>query len=351
MLHTTLLRLSLAAGTWLIAASAVWAEDMEAPAPIPDPLLVNAGDTQDGRGTLSITFENDVFTGRDDGYTNGVRASWTTGADDIPLLLEPLARAIPSFPVEGRKRVSYAIGQSMFTPRDVSTTALQTSDRPYAGWLYGTVGLISDTGRQYDTLELTLGMVGPASLAEPTQKFVHEHITDSPRPMGWHHQLDNEPGIIVSYDRKWRSYYQFSALGHGVDFTPHMGASLGNIQTDARVGATFRIGRNLPTDYGPPRIRPSISGSDFFIPTRRLGWYLFAGTEGRFVARNIFLDGNTFSDSHSVDKENWVGDVQFGLAVTYKDWRAAYTHVMRTREYETQVNPETFGAFTISHQF
>lgn len=360
------------------ASSALAQSTTQAPQPIPDPMspaaryqpapkaetpqavidpLNQPQNTQeetlaaDERGTLSVTFENDVFSGRDDGYTNGVRASWTTGADKIPFILKPIANAIPTFPVDGKKRVSYAFGQSMFTPNDITVSALQVDDRPYAGWTYGSIGLISDTGSQYDTLELTLGMIGPASLAEPTQEFVHDNITDSPHPMGWHHQLDNEPGIILNYERKWRSYYQFSALGHGVDFTPHLGGALGNVQTDARAGATVRVGRNLPSDYGPPRIRPSVSGSDFFIPTKGFGWYLFAGAEGRYVARNIFLDGNTFSDSHSVEKENWVGDIQMGLAMTYDDWRLAYTHVFRTREYETQDNAETFGAFTVSHQF
>lgn len=321
------------------------------PEPVADPIPDGQTERNDKKGTLSFTFENDVFTGRDDGYTNGVRASWTTAADNVPLLLRPIANAIPSFPHEGTKRVSYAIGQSMFTPNDIEAYSLQPDDRPYAGWLYGSVGLISDTGSQYDTLELTLGVVGPASMGKQTQRFIHEYVTDSPEPHGWYHQLDNEPGIVLSYDRKWRSYYQFSAFGHGVDFTPHAGASLGNVLTDAKLGATVRIGRNLPSDYGPPRIRPSVSGSDFFIPTKGFSWYLFAGTEGRYVARNIFLDGNTFSDSHSVDKEHWVGDIQMGLAMTYNDWRVAYTHIMRTREYETQEEAETFGAFTISHQF
>jgi lipid A 3-O-deacylase len=305
----------------------------------------------DERGTLSITYENDIFSGRDDGYTNGFRASWTTGADKVPFALRPFANAIPFFPDDGQKRISYALGQSMFTPNDIEAYSLQPNDRPYAGWLYGTVGLVSDTGTQYDTLELTLGMVGPASLAHPTQRLVHQHITGSPEPRGWTHQLDNEPGIVLSYDRKWRSFYQFSALGHGVDFTPGVGAAIGNVMTDAKMGATIRIGRNLPSDYGPPRVRPALSGSDYFIPTRGLGWYLFAGAEGRYVARNIFLDGNTFSDSHSVDKENWVGDIQTGIAVTYNNWRVAYTHIFRSKEYDTQSEAESFGAFTVSTQF
>ncbi|MCH2547865.1 MAG: lipid A deacylase LpxR family protein [Alphaproteobacteria bacterium] len=303
------------------------------------------------KGTLSFTLENDVFSGNDDGYTNGFRASWTTAADKMPFLLAPIAKSIPMFPVNGDKRVSYGFGQSMFTPNDIEAYTLQPNDRPYAGWLYGSVGLVSDTGTQFDTLELTLGVVGPASLAKQTQRAVHEYITDSPEPHGWYHQLENEPGIILSYDRKWRSFYQFSALGHGVDFTPGVGASVGNVMTDAKMGATVRFGRNLPSDYGPPRVRPALSGSDFFIPTKGFSWYVFAGAEGRYVARNIFLDGNTYQDSHSVDKEHWVGDVQTGIALTFQEWRVAYTHVFRTREYETQKDAESFGAFTVSTQF
>lgn len=347
-------------GTLFTANPALGQTPPPAPLPLIDPLKAAEEDKAGGNkaddmshddGTFSLTFENDIFTGRDDGYTSGVRGSWTTGADKIPFLLRPIANAIPTFPKEGNKRVSYGFGQSMYTPDDIKLYDLQPEDRPYAGWLYGSVGLISDTGSQYDTLELTLGVVGPASLAKHTQRLVHQNITDSPEPRGWYHQLDNEPGIIVSYDRKWRSFYQFSALGHGVDFTPHMGASLGNVLTDVKTGATVRIGRNLPADYGPPRIRPSLAGSDYFIATRGLGWYLFAGVEGRYVARNIFLDGNTFSDSHSVDKEHWVGDIQTGFAVTYNRWRIAYTHVFRSREYETQDEAESFGAVTFSRQF
>ena len=80
---------------------------------------------------------------------------------------------------------------------------------------------------------------------------------------------------------------------------------------------TIRIGDDLPNNYGPPRIRPSLPGSDFFVNRDKLGWYLFAGFECRLVGRNIFLDGNTFSDSHSMDKRYLVGDFQTGVALTY----------------------------------
>lgn len=68
-------------------------------------------------------------------------------------------------------------------------------------------------------------------------------------------------------------------------------------------------------------------------------------------ARNIFLDGNTFRDSRSVDKEPLVGDLQFGIAVTWRNVRLSYTHVLRTREFKTQGEADDFGAFSLSVRF
>ena len=93
------------------------------------------------------------------------------------------------------------------------------------------------------------------------------------------------------------------------------GASLGNIWTGANVGLTVRLGQDLSVDFGPPHIRPNLSGPGSFDSARPFAWYLFAGAEGRLVARNIFLDGNTVADSHSVTKERLVGDFPVGLAV------------------------------------
>ena len=78
-----------------------------------------------------------------------------------------------------------------------------------------------------------------------------------------------------------------------VDFIPRIGAALGNVAIYADVGGTARIGKNLRDDFGPPRPRPALPGSEAFIGDGSFGWYLFAGVDGQAVGRNIFLDGNT----------------------------------------------------------
>lgn len=303
-------------------------------------------------GTLSLVFENDLFYDTDRNYTNGVRAAWLSAPAGTPAWARDAVRWFPLFPDSGTVRTSYAVGQNMYTPDDIALRDPPLDDRPYAGWLYGSIGLIAETGRRLDQLELTLGVVGPASLAEQTQKFIHE-ITDSQEPRGWDTQLENEPGVVLTYQRSWRGFVSesVSGFGFGFDATPHVGGALGNVFTYANAGLMLRFGQRLPLDYGPPRIQPSLPGSGFFVPQDGFGWYLFAGVEGRAVARNIFLDGNTFRDSRSVDKEPLVGDLQFGIALTWSNVRLSYTHVLRTREFETQDEADDFGAFSLSVRF
>lgn len=304
---------------------------------------------EDDKGIFSLVVENDSFADSDRDYTNGVRLSWLSAEEGMPHWARAAANVLP-LASDGNKRISIAAGQNMYTPRDISIRTPLPNDHPYAGWLYGSIGMVSDTGNTLDNVMLTVGVVGPLSFARQTQSFVHR-VIDSEHPVGWNNQLKNEPGIILTYERKWRGIYEFSPFGVGVDVTPHVGMNLGNINTDASVGATLRLGYDLPADYGPPRIRPSLPGSDFFIPTKELGGYLFTTIEERAVARNIFLDGNTFRDSQSVDKKHTVGSVQIGAALTYGEARLSYTQVFMSKEYASQDRGSEFGVVTLSYRF
>lgn len=301
-------------------------------------------------GTFSFTLDNDLFYGDDRHYTNGVRFAWVTNPDAVPDWLTRTATTLPFFPDHGVMRGSFSLGQNMFTPENIEVADPPTGDRPYAGWLYVSAGLIADTGSRLDRVELSLGVVGPAALGEQTQKTVHS-ITGSPEPRGWDTQLENEPAILLTWQRAWQESLLASVEGFGLDMTPHVGAALGNVFTYASGGVILRFGRDLPHDYGPPLIQPAPPGSGFFLPQDSFGWYLFAGFEGRAVARNIFLDGNTFRDSRSVDKIPLVGDLQLGLAVTVGQVRIAYTHILRTPEFEGQQGLDNYGAISASLRF
>jgi len=254
-------------------------------------------------------------------------------------------------------RVGLVLGQNIFTPEDTDASALVDDDRPYAGWLYAGISVHAETTRQrngltidvLDSVELDLGIVGPESFAADVQNGYHDLIGVS-RSNGWDHQLANELGIALIFERKWRpAPWRFDALE--VDLIPSAGGSLGNVMTQLNLGAMVRLGQSLDVDYGPPHVRPSLSGLAAVAPGDDLAWYLFAGVEGRAVARNIFLDGNTFADSHDVDKKRFVGDFQVGAAVVWRGVRLAFTHVFRTKEFDGQRRADRYGALSLSLRF
>ena len=301
-------------------------------------------------GILTVQFENDIVADADGQFTHGTRLAWMSPEGQVPEWARRIADAIPRLAEVSTKRIVYSLGQSIFTPDDITLRQPPPDDRPYAGWLYAGIGLVSVGERALDNLEIDVGVVGPASFAEQTQTAFHRWFGFD-RPEGWRHQLENEPGLELVFERKWRAWQKFGVGGLGGDVVPHVGVALGNVLTQGAAGLTLRIGDDLPNDYGPPRIRPSLPGSDYFDPHDRLAWYLFVGAEGRAVGRNIFLDGNTFRDSPRVDKRNFVADFQAGIAVIVGRVRLAYTHVLRTREFHGQDDPGQFGAFSVSTRF
>ena len=315
---------------------------------------------------FNILFENDLWgSGSDKHFTHGSRLSLLVARQRVadgkkcpkdPSRLVAAARGLADTLSWGglnfeTHQLSLILGQNIFTPEDISRSDLILNDRPYAGWLYLGFGLIAEREGPYkpvDTYELDLGVIGPWSQAEAVQKNWHEFI-DTDDPMGWDHQLANEIGILLNLERKWKVPLPMPGKeGLELDFLPSAGIALGNVFTYASAGGMLRLGVNLGIDYGPPRIRPGAQGSDFFNTGKIAGWYAFAGVEGRAVARNIFLDGNTFKDSHSVDKKYFVGDLHVGLVVVIGRVRLTISNVFRTAEFNGQGELDEFGSVSAS---
>jgi hypothetical protein len=202
-----------------------------------------------------------------------------------------------------------------------------------------------------ENFQVELGVVGPASLAREAQRIIH-NLIDDPRAMGWAYQLRNEPGVVLSYERKLRLERPVGD-GYSLDFIPSFGASVGNVLTYGEVGAVMRFGRNSEVDYGPAQILPGSGGADWFddsaIGPRSFGWYVFAGVRGRLVARNIFLDGNSFVASRSVDKKVAVGDLTGGASLYWSNRiKLDIAFTQRSQEFVGQRSPDRFGMVTIS---
>ncbi|WP_207485773.1 lipid A deacylase LpxR family protein [Arenibaculum pallidiluteum] len=323
------------------------------------PFALALGACAGASGTVNI--QNDAFLGGTDRhYTNGLYFG-ALGAP--PQRLAETAKAILPEAMAGRELLAgAALSQQMYTPSDIGLRPPDPDDRPYAGWLFGRLSLVAAEApppvapavdapawrlAPVDRFDLDVGMVGPYSLAADTQRWWHR-TWGFQEPRGWGSQIQNEPGLVASWERSLplRGTRVLGPLD--VELTPHVTASLGNVFTFAGAGGTVRIGQNLPRLLGAPLLR-SIGGA---LPERgdeELGWYVFAGTEGRAVARNLFLDGNTFRDnSPDVDRSTFVADVQVGAGLTFGRWRLTYVQSFRTQEFRGQDFGDSFGSVLLS---
>ena len=308
-------------------------------------------------GIVTMQVENDVVSGNDRNYTNGLLLSYLSPPTPADHLSQRIARRVPFLDPDDKLRFGIGLGHNIFTPDDKQSRALVVDDRPYAAWLYLSFSLLSYQEREpragalgdvdvIQTLALDVGVIGPAALGEEIQNNWHTLIGVE-EAKGWDNQLENEPGLNLTYQRRWRLWFCCGEDGGiDADVMPNFGGALGNVMTYASTGLSVRLGQGLRRDFGPPQIRPSLPGYGHFN-AGEFSWYIFAGFEGRAVARNIFLDGNTFRDSHSVDKRYFVGDAQVGLSLAFGNFRASYTQIFGTPEAKG-LAPTQFGAVSIS---
>nr|WP_248730182.1 MULTISPECIES: lipid A deacylase LpxR family protein [Halomonas] len=301
---------------------------------------------------MTLKVENDLFASSDDGhYTSGVELGWTFAAEPSHWS-QQVARWVPNFLLDEVDGVSYRFTHEIYTPDDINRRELIEDDRPYAGVLLLGLSLHEDKRidqwRQASDLHFDVGVVGPGARAEQLQREVHR-ITNSDNPRGWEHQLSNEPVINATYRRQW--WYGHRLGGLTLEHGPSVTGAVGNLYTYAGGGYGMRLGEGLQRSYGTPAVSPAQGGRQYFTTGDRFGWYAFASLEGRYMAQNMLLDGNTFTSSHSVDKRNEVGDALVGAALTWQRWQLSYTHVWRTREFHGQDGTDSFGSMTVSRHF
>ncbi|HUO10369.1 MAG TPA: lipid A deacylase LpxR family protein [Phycisphaerae bacterium] len=319
---------------------------------------------------LTLYWENDggwakPISQTDKHYTSGVGASASFQAPFIDQLLS----GIPSINNEfDPAKSDYAMGLvgnlQIFTPADLSQSAPIPNDRPYAGWLYA--GIFAQRANRFATvpvwesLEFDLGLVGPSSLAENAQSMIHTyyHFT---KPEGWNNQINDEPDFDFKYNRRWR--FELAKSHHytpGFQILPDVGLTAGSIYDEVHAGATFRLGWNIPDDFGPGHLTlpedftnvvPCGCGNwfdDFFSAQ---SFYLFARPFGELVARDTTLQGDTWSsrDPVTVTPEPALFGVEYGLSHRFlKHFEFTYMWTSISPEFHRQHNWDTFASVQLS---
>lgn len=293
--------------------------------------------------TFTLQGENDSwFRDSDNGYTNGTRFVWSwepAAGSRLERLASILCRGETTSTCE--RTVTAGLGQTMYTPRNLETEVRTVGDRPYGGWLFGTLMFDATRATTNDHVELYAGVIGPHSYAEDAQTFVHTEITpDAPDPKGWDHQIGEWAGVLAAYERSQQLLTMQSGGIEWFDLTPALGAAAGNVFVKGGATMTARLGYNLP----PRFIRPIQA-----VPLALDGaaaWdgdvYVYMAANAAYVARNVFLDAE--DDAYRIEREPNVREHRIGATIRIRKVRIAYQHTWRSSEFSTHIGSRTRSA-------
>ncbi len=306
---------------------------------------------QSGRA-WSFTFENDIFVGDDDGLTNAFGFQLGRAAFDrftpenLPGWLHKFVGDTYINRADGRKRgVVYVFGQAMQTPEDIQSSEPVIGDLPYAGLVFASASFYAAGQQRSDRLTLVGGMVGPVSLAAESQSLIHR-MTGSDIPNGWDNQIDYEPVFMVEAGKIVRAFSTDPSRALEFDSIVLADIGFGNLRSSLSATVLARIGDNLEISYPLASVLPDRQVSPLAF-SKAPSWYAFAGVQAAYVANDIMVDGNTFTDSLSVPLDHTQGRLSLGLGWNLGSW--AFTVLFSENKNTRERDP--FGSISVTHRY
>ena len=313
-----------------------------------------------GEEAMTFALENDVFTGSDNNYSNGFGISWVSAPLDSyedDQFVKRWGRFWSFLPFVGDEGydtyASWTFGQEIDTPNDITIPDPSVNDQPYAGILYVDSLLYARKGRWTHAWQLKLGVVGPDSQADATQRDLHDLI-GADEPLGWHTQLPNEPVINVGYTAAY-----LAASGHVGEtaaqwrIVPVGTVSAGTYFTGAGVGLYGEVGWNLVDALGGTALRSGLNAASTVGVGPVKGWSVsfFGGVGGYGVAHFLPLDGTVFRDSRSVESEPAIATGSLGFCLRHEGLVVSLAATYFSDTFKTQQEGTEFGTLSVSWDF
>ena len=323
---------------------------------------------------LTVQLDNDLFSGSDRDYTNGVRIALLSPVkarelNPVQNLLVRFHNSLTRIGASsgmvgedpGELRLDWGTGltQLMYTPSDYDAVVPPPGERPFAGWLGLEWSLHVHNRDSMSSLTFIVGLTGPNSLARQAQEFVHEYISKSPVFSGWDSQVPEEYTLNLQLDRRLRIRWLEQMTDNTLlemDGYAEWGVALGNLRTEAHAGLLVRLGYNLPLAYLTPRVQLGTYASPLrrerTVAAGNWSWCIFAGTRGTAVAHDITMDGPVFRDyAYTVESKPFVAEGIVGIGIRYSRWQLAVARTRRTEEFEGQGRDHEYGSVMLGVAF
>ena len=303
---------------------------------------------------MNLSWDNDLLTGTDRGYTNGVRLSYLTDTADesdgrsakFARVLRDELRFLPGIgTADSKQAVSLSLRQFMVTPEDITVEDPQFDDIPYAGHLSLSGTLWSWNADTMTGFGAHIGVFGPESGAESVQKWVHK-ATGSDKPQGWGNQLGTDVvgGIQAAHGRKLLQAGQGGNIEQRVSVIGS--ALLSSFRTSVKTGLVWQLGRHLPMNFVPDYAGTS---STIALPgsfnDSGSSWSVYVGLGVEYLGYS-YIDDN--ARAYRFDEGPLIGQLGLGATWQWDHLLAAVTLRATTSEDERHKDNFSFGTLSVS---
>ncbi len=275
---------------------------------------------------LRALLENDAFIDQDNGYTNGIRYDYAQ---------------------QTRNGMAWGLSltQNIYTPYTNAYDVVE-GEQPYAGYLALGGALIVPGEDVGFAAELQVGTTGKPSLAEVSQRLVHDS-GGMKQWRGWHNQIPSEATVQFTLRQDWRLPMLEQHFGNryemdGALFTREQ---VGTVAIGGAAGLSLRFGYNLPDSMLVNGSEAANFGMGLLTKEdyrrEESSWFIYATGQVRYVARDMFIDGGVFHHfDRTCSRKPWIAEVQVGGAVSYHgiDYYLGFTCTSRSYRGEER-NP------------
>lgn len=303
---------------------------------------------------FSLSVYNDLFVGRDEHFTSGVAFTWLEDNEKksyTHFLLDSLKQVNIDMDSSKNYNAGVSLTQIIITPTNKTVTTPQYNDMPYAGYAALSTYLIQSDNDSFVEYAFDLGVVGPGSLAEPSQSVVHTIINDE-KAKGWDTQIDSQvtANLLAQYGEiTWEGEV---AHDLNADWFNHAGISLGNFNTSVLGGTAIRLGKNYVRNFNVhyPYLREEASLVDIASKHQGFGWSVSSGMDLELLAYSYILD-EAKNEGYQTDKEIVNFAAYLSGDIYYDNHKLSFFYQGQTPFTKQQKNNAYFGGILYSYKF
>lgn len=283
--------------------------------------------------TIRFEMDNDSISDRDSHFTSGWSLQYHSLLYDswenlsAPDFIRWIGLHLPTLNrTDSVVRHSFSIGQTAFTPEDLSKANPQAGELPYSGTLTGSLNWQSFNRNSARNFQISIGILGEESLSGKLHRFSHNDLDMGNDPEGWDSQRETEPLLNLAYHYNYTLARSENLNDRwGWHLALGTGASIGNLTTDAKIDFILRYGFNIIEGF---TVTPTPPGLGVFhsaqIPKSVTNFphsfEIVMGIGATALLYSVIYDGSLItSDDRDVARKDTMLNGLFGLNYQYRN--------------------------------